>query len=80
MTMLNRLASFADASARAVIRAPRRYAVHLVNLETGRLHCVAGFPLTVFTRNPEQACADLLRNRDPMKWNALIEQPIQREI
>ena len=76
MTMLNRLASFADATARVTARAPRRYAVHLVNRDTGRLHCVAGLPLTVFTRDPEQACDDLIRNRDPQKLDALIEERI----
>lgn len=80
MTMLNRLASFAEATARAVGREPDRYAVHLVNRQTGRLHCVAGFPLTVFTRDPEQTCAELMRNRDPMIWDALIEHRIPREI
>ena len=79
MTLLNRRSSFADATAHAVSDVPRRYAVHLVRRETGRLHVVAGIPLTVFTCDPEQARADLMRNRDPMKWQALIEERLDTE-
>ena len=80
MTMLNRLTSFADATARAVAQEPRRYAVHLIDRQTGRLHCVAGIPLTVFTCTPDEVVAELMRNRDPMKWDILIEQRIPKEI
>lgn len=80
MTMLNRLASFADATERAVAQEPLRYAVHLVERATGRLHCVAGIPLTVFTCTPDEVSAEMMRNRDPMKWDILIEQRIPNEI
>ena len=42
MTMLKRLASFADATIRAVGGEPSRYAVHLIDAHSGRLHCVGG--------------------------------------
>ncbi|MFD1795655.1 hypothetical protein FQV27_04245 [Paracoccus aurantiacus] len=80
MTMLNRLSSFADATIRAVAREPRRYAVHLVDRESGRMHCVAGIPLTVFTSDPADVRTELMRNRDPLKWDVLIEQRIPKEI
>ena len=67
MTTLNRLASFAHATERAVARQPLRYAVHLVERETGRPHCVAGIPLTVFTCDSAEVGTELMRNRDPMK-------------
>lgn len=80
MTMLNRHTSFEDATIRAMGQGMRRYAVHLVDRDTGRLHCVAGVPLTVFTCDPDEVGADLMRNRDPMKWDVLIEQRIPKEI
>ncbi|MBA4489679.1 hypothetical protein [Paracoccus sp. S1E-3] len=79
MTMLNRLASFADATVRAVAQKPPRYAVHLVERKTGRLHCVAGIPLTVFTCTPDEVGAEMMRNRDPKDWDILVEQRIPKE-
>ena len=80
MTMLNRLASFADATIRAVGSETRRYAVHLVDNHTGRLHCVGGVPLTIFTCDPDEVCEDLMRNRNPRDWGVLVEQRLPREI
>lgn len=80
MTMLNRLASFADATIRALGGDSGRYAVHLVNQQTGRLHCVGGMPLTIFTCDPAEVCDDLMRNRDPGQWDVLVEQRLPTEI
>ncbi len=74
MTMLNRLASFADATIRAVGGETRRYAVHLIDNQTGRLHCIGGVPLTIYTSDPDEVCDDLMRNRDPRQWDVLVEQ------
>ena len=57
MTMLNRLTSFADATIRAIGGETRRYAVHLVDTHSGRLHCVGGVPLTIFTCDPDERFA-----------------------
>lgn len=80
MTMLDRLASFADATILAAGGGARRYAVHLVDRRTGLPHCIAGIPLTVFTRDPAEAGAEMMRNRDPHDWDILIERRTTREI
>lgn len=80
MTMLNRLASFADATIRAVGGETRRYAVHLVDTHKGRLYCVGGAPLTIFTCDPDEVSDELMRNRDPRHWDVLVEQRLPKEI
>lgn len=45
------------------------FAVSLIDARTGRAHRVGGAILTLFTRNPDEAARDLLRNRDPQKWH-----------
>ena len=79
MTMLNRLASFADATIRAVGGETRRYVVQLVDLHSGRLYCVGGVPLTIYTRDPDEVRRDLMRNRDPRNWDVIIEQRLPKE-
>ena len=74
MTMLNHLVSFADARIRSVIRPGGSYAVHLRERTTGRMHCVAGIPLIVYTQDPIRCQADLLRNRDPQQWEVVVRQ------
>lgn len=74
MTMLNRVASFADATIRAVGGEQRRYAVHLINAQSGRLHCVGGVPLTIYTTDPDGVCDEMMRNRDLRDWDVLVEQ------
>jgi hypothetical protein len=44
------------------------FAVSLVDARTGRPHRVGGAVMTLFTRNPDEAAQDLLRNRDPRHW------------
>lgn len=51
--------------------------VRLVDRRTGAAHRVNGKPLTVFTRNPNDAAAALLSGRDPAIWEARIE-PLNR--
>lgn len=49
-------------------------AVRLVDRRTGDLHRVNGTPLTVFTRHPAEAVAELLEGRDPALWEARVER------
>lgn len=44
------------------------FAVSLVDTRTGRPHRVGGAVLTLFTRAPDEAAQELLRNRDPSQW------------
>ena len=48
-------------------------AVRLVDRRTGALHRINGTPLTLFTRRPAEAVAELLAGRDPAHWEARIE-------
>ena len=48
-------------------------AVRLVDRRTGALHRINGAPLTLFTRRPHEAVAELLAGRDPAHWEARIE-------
>ena len=70
MTMLNHLTAFADAAVQAMRPLPPVFAVELINRDTGRHHCIAGNPVTDMTRDPAAAIADLLRNRDTLRWTA----------
>lgn len=44
------------------------FAVSLIDARTGRAHRIGGTPLTLFTRAPEAAAQEMLRNRDPRHW------------
>ena len=68
MTMLNHLTAFAGTAYLAMRPLPPVFAVDLIDRVTGRRHCIAGIPMTVMTRNPEEAARDLLRNRDTSRW------------
>lgn len=47
-------------------------AVQLIDRRTGVAHRVGGAILQMFTRNPDQAVADLLAGRDPAVWEARV--------
>jgi hypothetical protein len=49
-------------------------AVRLIDRRTGSVHRVNGTPLVVFTRNPDEAVADLLQGRDGRLWEARIDR------
>lgn len=49
-------------------------AVQLIDRRTGMAHRVGGAALLLFTRNPEQAVAELLAGRDPAVWEARVSQ------
>lgn len=48
-------------------------AVRLIDRRTGRAHRINGTPLVLYTRNPAEAVAELLRGRDPRNWETRIE-------
>lgn len=68
MTMLNHLTAFAGAACQAVRPLPPVFAVDLIDRDRGRHHCIAGIPVTILTRDPAAASAELLRNRDALHW------------
>ena len=58
----------------ATPRTPRATcAVRLIDRRTGQTHRVNGSPLVIFTRNPNEAVADLLEGRDATVWEARVE-------
>lgn len=74
MTMLNHLSAFADRAIRAAVPATPRYAVSLIDRCSGKPHMIAGIPLVLMTREPVQTSRELMRNRDPMRWDTFIER------
>lgn len=55
---------------------PRRRpacAVSLIDRRTGRPHRINGRPLVLFTRQPEDAAAELLEGRDAAVWAVQVE-------
>jgi hypothetical protein len=48
-------------------------AVRLIDRRTGLSHRVNGSPLVIFTRNPDEAVADLLKGCDVRVWEARVE-------
>lgn len=68
MMMLNHLTAFADAAYQAMRPLSPVFAVDLIDRDTGRHHCIADIPVTVMTRDPAEASAELLRNRDRARW------------
>ncbi len=49
-------------------------AVHLIDRRTGAAHRINGRALTVFTRSPAEATAELLAGRDPAHWETRIDR------
>lgn len=48
-------------------------AVRLIDRRTGTVLRLNGSPLVLYTRNPDQAAADLLEGRDPAVWDVRVE-------
>ncbi|MFD2174273.1 hypothetical protein ACFSM0_09245 [Rhodobacter lacus] len=40
----------------------------MIDIVTGRPHQIGGDVFVLFTRAPEEAACELLRNRDPRRW------------
>ncbi|SEM39476.1 hypothetical protein SAMN04488103_10120 [Gemmobacter aquatilis] len=58
---------------------PRVCAVRLIDRRTGTTHRINGAPLTIFTRRPDEAIAELMEGRDPTVWEARVEV-IEKEV
>jgi len=71
MTMLNHLSAFAD---RAIRSAVPSYSVSLIDRCSGKPHRISGIPLVLITREPVETSRELMRNRDPMRWDTFIER------
>ena len=52
--------------------------VRLIDRRTGAAHRINGMPLTLYTRRPAEAAAELMQGRDPAVWEARVE-PIEPE-
>jgi hypothetical protein len=48
------------------------FAVTLIDTRTGRPHRVAGSVMTLFTRDPDEAEQELLRDRDRGLWKVEV--------
>ncbi len=66
---------FARLSGRAQGRgqAAPTYAVTLVDRRTGAALRLNGGPVTLYSRDPEAARAELLRSRNPALWDVRVE-------
>ncbi|MDT1061718.1 hypothetical protein RM190_07595 [Paracoccus sp. CPCC 101403] len=74
MTMLNHLSAFADRAIRATVPASPSYAVSLIDRCSGRPHMISGIPLVLISREPVETSRELMRNRDPSRWDTFIER------
>lgn len=54
--------------------APGLYAICLVDRRTGQVHRVNGAPMSVLTRDPDGAVADLTSRRNPEIWEARVQR------
>ena len=46
--------------------------IRLIHRASGKPHSISGQPLVLYSRAPEEAVADLLRNRDPRDWRVEV--------
>ncbi|MTH78713.1 hypothetical protein [Paracoccus aestuariivivens] len=74
MSMLNHLSAFAENAFRAAVPGQSRYAVSLIDRCSGKPHMISGVPLVVLTTTPHETSVDLMRNRDPRRWDTFIER------
>jgi hypothetical protein len=72
MTAARKIGPFAGITGSTMVRPT--CAVRLIDRRTGSVHRVNGTPLVVFTRNPDEAAADLLQGRDGSLWEARVER------
>ena len=74
MTMLNHLTAFADRALRVAVPVKPRYAVSLIDRRTGRAHRISEIPLRLITCEPFDAAQELMRNRDPERWDTFVQR------
>lgn len=73
MSMIAHLSAFADRALRVTLPDTNRYVVTLMDRVSGRPHVIAGIPLTILTVEPDEVVADLMRNRDPERWDTRVQ-------
>ncbi|WP_104490925.1 MULTISPECIES: hypothetical protein [Paracoccus] len=73
MTMLNHLTAFAGRT-RRITPAPPRYAVSLIDRRTGKPHRISDIPLRLITCEPFETARELMRDRDPARWDTAIDR------
>lgn len=66
-------ATGAQAGMSAMPQEDRLCVLHLMDRRTGALHRVNGAPLSVLSRTPALAAAELLKGRDPAQWSVRID-------
>ncbi|MDS9467512.1 hypothetical protein RGQ15_07980 [Paracoccus sp. MBLB3053] len=74
MIMLNHLSAFAERTFTASTPRRTRYAVSLIDRCTGKPHHIAGIPLILMTPDPFETSRDLMRNRDPERWDTSVKR------
>lgn len=57
-----------------------RYAVSLIDRRTGRPHRISDIPLRLITCEPFEAAQDLMRDRDPARWDTAIHRLDQKGV
>lgn len=72
MSMLNHLSAFAGRSIRAGAHVSPRYAVSLIDRNSGKPHVICGIPLVLMTADPFETSQELMRNRDPSRWQTSV--------
>ena len=74
MTMLNHLPAFTGRARQAAMPVPPRYAVSLIDRRTGKPHRISDIPLRLITCDPFETARDLMRDRDPARWDTAIHR------
>lgn len=62
----------------ALIAALPRYAVSLIDRRTGRPHRISDIPLRLITCAPFETAQELMRDRDPARWDTVIHRLDQK--
>jgi hypothetical protein len=55
------------------------FAVRLIDRRTGRPHRINGQTLTLYTRAPQEAVAELMHSRDPALWDVRVDPLVTRD-
>lgn len=74
MTVLNHLSAFAEHALRAAMPAAPRYAVSPIDRRTARPHRISDIPLRPITGVPFETACELMRHRDPSRWDTAIHR------
>ncbi|WP_313348958.1 hypothetical protein [Paracoccus sp. (in: a-proteobacteria)] len=59
---------------RAFMPLPTRYAVDLIDRRTGKPHRISDIPLRLITCEPYETVQELMRDRDPARWQTAVHR------